>query len=351
MNEYGMVTEDAKLWYNPATHMNQSPSPSPPAAPSAALGTLFQLRLRLAPHRLRWGAAWVALCGAIAAGGLSLGREALLSTVIVVFLADALLGSAWLALWEWPTKIAPEPVAEPPELPRERERHGILSYPKAGLVQEFTPAGLVEIRSASSQGLGGKMVSLGELLAASLGALAVAALLSEATLILVAAALFLALGIFLMRFSYARTAWVRAIVEMGVPWTLGYIAVYERWAFPSGVLYRIFTWDMVLPWQRYGWSVWVIGLALAVIYYACLTMRNHRPRVWLLNLAQMVIVAWLVYLNQPLPAGLALLLVLLQLFYQVGLRELESPLWYLRQVQIYLMLLTLTAAWGLWLAG
>ncbi len=144
-----------------------------------------------------------------------------------------------------------------------------------------------------------------------------------------------------------RDSWIRAVVEIGVSWTLGLAAFSELPALDVKGLAG-FTLS-VIAWAGDHGTALAVGVLFVVAYYGNLTLDQSlrgiaRPA--LVILPQVVGVVLLIAWYRPVLAGAAAILVLAQLLYQPYLDR-QHVRWYLRTTQWMFMGVMLTVALGL----
>jgi hypothetical protein len=116
---------------------------------------------------------------------------------------------------------------------------------------------------------------------------------------------------------------LRAILEMGFAWLAGHIA------------FGPLTW----------WSC-LVAAFYTVAYHSCLKLarNNGKPSLILLKVSQAAVIVLLIFLRQPVVAGVVGLLLLPQMLLQPFLGQGEVELWYLRRTRPFLMAGMLLAA-------
>lgn len=319
--------------------------------PRLSLGSLISLDLGLARRDTWFTAAWAAMCGAVASGGLTWRRETAMTLALTLFLADPLMGAVCSALGRLPSPLPPsqigssnpgKPTAAMLPLPRfglpgallHRLRHALrraVAWPLTLLRPPMLPA------------LAGVGVGL-------LAAMVIALILGSSVTLIVSLGLGLALlRLILLGRRSVESPWQRGLLEVGLVWLLGFVALYDVTVFPPGGFYHIPAWQWRL-WERYGWEPLAVALLYTVAYSAWLALRGSRWRsakLWLLNAAQMVVVGLLAAQRRPLLAAAAALLLLGQMLFQPWLRVGQGPLWYWRGTQFLLMASLLAASLAL----
>jgi hypothetical protein len=271
--------------------------------------------------------AWVALCGALASGGLVWATEPLLQLALLVFLVDVVWGGLWSALAEtdWAT-------------PLDHWQNWDQGSPARFLPYTLSkgPAG----RLAQTCGhlynwwddllrptLGPTLLGLALLLPL---ALVMAGTLGTRPLMLTLLAITLLQLIVAWSGGDARAVPVpQALFEVALPWLAGH-ALFTQLAAPS-------TW---------------LAFSYALAYAGALRLAQGRPGLALWNLGQIIAVIVLVVCRQPVAAGIAGLLFIGQSVAQPRLFAVETgeietasvaPFW--RFAQSWLMLAMLVAAW------
>jgi len=278
--------------------------------------------LRLWPGRplAGGGPLWAALCGLIASGGLKLDASVALTAGFVLFLAGPLWGAVWqaIATTDWFTSFSASQWAMPAPWVT------LLPY-----TMPDSPAGRL------SDGLGRARAwwreriwprhgaSVAELIVALPLSLGVAWVLGRPALVLTVAVWALAtLALLVDRGAGTSLTELQAIVEGGLIWLLGHAVLSEL------------TWPSVL-----------LAAAFALSYGASLALETgcRRPLAWL-NGGQGAAIVLLVVEGQPLPAALAALLLLSQLYLQAYLHRDGDARWYLRRAQPFAMAVMLLSA-------
>jgi hypothetical protein len=281
------------------------------------------------------------LCGAIASGRLALRFEHLLLSLLLIFFADAVLGTFWeLTVGvDWL-----EPLRQPSRPPPEGQGRPSAPRRSVCLLLPYTLRGSPGYRLAGRLGslyswwredfwpvLGSAWLTwlstlgLGLLLAAWLGGHFLALTLLGLALTLVAG---------LMRLYPAGHAptpggrgdivqGLQASLEMGVSWLLGNAAF--------GAI---------------NWPSLALALSFTAVYYAglVLTVGGQTRALRLLNGAYLAIIPLLFALRQPLGAiGLSLLLMP-QLLMQLWLEQGSLTTWYLERTRLLTILGMVIAA-------
>ena len=285
------------------------------------LGPMMKLEVRVT-RPLTWlGPAWAALCGAVASGWLTLSGENLLFLLIALFLADALWGTLWHLIAEgdwfvssanWPSQVQEASLTALPYTAPGSPSHRIFGR----LSRKLT-----WWRAVFWPRLGPALLGLVVALPLTL---VLAIILGQRVIILTVAALaIMVLALIRARRHSAPPLSLRAILEMGLAWLAGHIAFgpLTLWSLLLATLY-------------------------AVAYHSCLKLATNSERRWLtlLKVSQGAVIALLIYLRQPVVAGVVGLLLLPQMLLQPFLDQGEVELWYLRRTGPFLMAGMLLAA-------
>jgi len=154
--------------------------------------------------------------------------------------------------------------------------------------------------------------------------LILAIILGQRAIILTIAALaIMVLALIRARRNSAPPLSLRAILEMGLAWLAGHTAFgpLSLWSFLLATLY-------------------------VVAYHSCLKLARNSEKRWLalLKVSQAAVIFLLIYLRQPVVAGVVGLLLLPQTLLQPFLDQGEEELWYLRRTGPFLMIGMLLAA-------
>jgi hypothetical protein len=292
-----------------------------------------QIRFQVWLRRDLLGPTWAVLCGAVASRGLTLSIEPLLQLALLVFLVDVIWGGLWsgLAATDWAT-------------PLHRWRRWRQGNPSRFLpyTSPDGPAGRIaltwgQLRSWWEESarpiLGPTLAGLGLLLPL---AVVIAAVLGVRTLLITLAA------VTLLQFAFAWTGGdarplpgPQALFEITLPWLAGY-ALFAALT-PASTL---------------------LALGYGLSYAGGLRMVQNRPGLARWNLGQVLAVVMLAALQQPVMAGIAGLLLMIQALVEPGLIDEEtehvSPdaaARFLRSMQPWFMAGMLVAAWGVRAAG
>ena len=275
-------------------------------------GRAFHLRLQPAA-RLTWvGAGWAAICGAIAAGPLHLSADTAVRVLLILVLVDPVLGAVWTTLSR---------IQEPS---------------RRGWAGPDDPA----IASVAEAGL---LVGLALLLGLALG---------PGVAVVVALGLLFPLVVWFALGGYPlRDGWTRAVLEIGLPWTIGLAAFAGLPASDPGGLAGLTL--SAVAWAGEHAAALAIGLLFVVAYYGKLTLDQPLRRITrraLVTLPQVVVVALLVVWHRPVLAAAVAILVLAQMLFQPYLDR-HHIRWYLRTTQwLFMGVMLLTAVgvapWG-----
>jgi hypothetical protein len=317
---------------NPAAHLVGQEIDSPgPGECQPDLGSPIHFRVWLRRGTLR--PAWAALCGALASGSLASSTTSLLRLALLILLVDVVWGGLWagLAATDWATSLRRW----------QSWRHGqpvrFLPYTSSNATAGRLARTWGHLRSWWTESgrpvLGPTVSGLVVLLPL---ALVIAGVLGARPLLATLAA------ITLLQFVFAWTGGSaqpvpgpQALFEIALPWLAAH-ALFDLPSLPSVLL----------------------GLAYAVSYAGGLRLVQGWPGLARWNLGQVIAVAVLVAVRQPLPAGIAGLLFVGQLIVQPGLFDADTAkippvasASFLRFAQLWLMVVMLVAAWGVRAAG
>jgi hypothetical protein len=290
-------------------------------------GRLISLRIEMGSSSAWLGSAWAALCGAVASGQMGLEAQSLLLLLLVLFLVDPVLGGVWgLVLGtDWFAPFARG------HLSRGKIPSKSLPYTSPGSPGYRASRWLAEVlgwwRRDFRPHVGTEFLSLILTLAV---AITLASLLGRLVALLTLVALVLmAVVLFSSRQREAISFSLRAVLELGLPWLMGHLA------------FGSLNWESV-----------AFALAYTVAYYACFVLWDGRWRTAtrLLNGSQIVTVALLLIVKEPILAGIAGLLLLPQLLLQPFLWRGEAEWWYLQRSHPWLMASMLTAALAIGIA-
>jgi hypothetical protein len=287
-------------------------------------GGLLALQVGSVGPRVWLGAAWAVLCGAAASGGLEASWPVLVVVLLTLVLADPVLGSVWALVseaghWRFPRPRKSNPGGEGamPALP----------YTLPGSVghrfSSFAGHALIRWRSTVWPRVGTSILGLGLL---CLVALLVAASLGSVVFLVTA----IALGVAGVALIDARSGGrLRGLLGSaflgGLPWLLGYAALWDHGPVEGGLvsLAKLLVWPALYAatWCAYQW----------------LDEGESDKGILLLSVAQVLAVAVLILVKQPIAAGVVALLLLPQLLLQPALRQGADGPWYLRSVQVFTM--------------
>ena len=304
-----------KLWYNMPSFTLERGRPV-----RRALGPLMKLEVRIT-RPLTWlGPAWAALCGAVASGWLTLSGQNLLFLLIVLFMTDALWGILWHLIAErdwfvfsnWNSQAQEASLTALPYTTPGSPSHRISS--RLGRMLAWWRAVFWPRQGPALLGL---VVALPL-------TLVLAVILGQRVIILTSAALaIMVLALLRARRHGAPPLSLQAILEMGLAWLAGHTAFgpLTLWSFLLAALYT-------------------------VAYHSCLKLARNSGKHWLtlLKVSQAAVIALLVFLRQPVVAGVVGLLLLPQMLLQPFLGQGEVELWYLRRTGPFLMAGMLLAA-------
>ena len=284
------------------------------------LGPLMKLEVRI-NRPLTWlGPAWAALCGAVASGWLTLNGQNLLVLLIALFLADALWGTLWHLLAErdwfvssnWRSQAQEASLTALPYTAPGSPSHRIFSR----LGQK-----LAWWRAVFWPRQGSALLGLAVALPLTL---VLAVIVGRRVIILTTAALaIMVLALLRTRRHSVPPLSLRAILEMGLAWLAGHTA-FAPLTLRSFLLATLYT----------------------VAYHNCLKLATNSGKrsLTLLKVSQAAVIALLVFLKQPVVAGVVGLLLLPQMLLQPFLDQGEVELWYLRRTRPFLMAGMLLAA-------
>jgi len=284
------------------------------------LGPMMKLEVRVT-RPLTWlGPAWAALCGAMASGWLTLSGENLLFLLIVLFLADALWGTLWHLIAErkwlvssnWPSQTQEASLTALPYTAPGSPSHRIFN--RLGRKLAWWRAVFWPRQGPAFVGF---VVALPLILI-------LAIILGQRVIILTSASLaIMVLALLRARRHGAPPLSLRAILEMGLAWLAGHIAFgpLTLWSFLLAAFYT-------------------------VAYHSCLKLARNSGKLSLilLKVSQAAAIALLIFLRQPVVAGVMGLLLLPQMLLQPFLGQGQVELWYLRRTRPFLMAGMLLAA-------
>ncbi|MDY7040794.1 MAG: hypothetical protein SVX38_08015 [Chloroflexota bacterium] len=268
------------------------------------------------------GPIWAVLCGAVASGGLLARWKAVPALLLAAFVADPLWGALWVLVAEADWLL----VLDGRRLPAQGERVPALPYTASDSPARrfalWLGQVLIWVREDFAPRLGGHTASL-------LVLLPILAVLSTAlgrqSTALSLAALGVAVWALLSRSpDQPPSQWLRAVMEMGLPWLLGHVTL------------ATFTSRSAL-----------VALGFTIAYGAALGLPVSvgRRALLLLNGGQMATLALLVLWRQPVAATVGGLLLLAQTVAQTHLGDSPTRVgWYLRWTQPLLLAGMLVAA-------
>ncbi len=284
------------------------------------LGPLMKLEVRI-NRPLTWlGPAWAALCGAVASGWLTLSGQNLLVLLIALFLADALWGTLWHLLAErdwfvssnWRSQAQEASLTALPYTAPGSPSHRIFSR----LGQK-----LAWWRAVFWPRQGSALLGLAVALPLTL---VLAVIVGRRVIILTTAALaIMVLALLRTRRHSVPPLSLRAILEMGLAWLAGHTA-FAPLTLRSFLLATLYT----------------------VAYHNCLKLATNSGKrsLTLLKASQAAVITLLIFLRQPVMAGVVGLLLLPQMLLQPFLDQGQVGLWYLRRTRPFLMAGMLLAA-------
>jgi hypothetical protein len=283
-------------------------------------GRFISLRMEMVSSSAWLGSAWAGLCGAVASGQMGLEAQSLLLLLLVLFLVEPVLGGVWRLVLgtDWFAPFAGDHLSRG-EIPSKS-----LPYTSIGSPGYRVSRWLAEVlawwRRDFRPHVGTEFLGLILTLAV---AVVLASLLGRlVTFLTLVAFVLMAVGFFSFRWRGTISFSLRAILELGLPWLIGHLA------------FGSLNWESV-----------AFALAYTVAYYAYFVLSDGRRRTatCLLNGSQIVAVALLIIVKEPILAGIAGLLLLPQLLLQPFLWRGEAERWYLQRSQPWLMAGMLTA--------
>lgn len=291
-------------------------------------GPLIRLRMEMGSSSAWLSSAWAALCGAVASGQMGLKAQSLLLLSLVLFLVDPILGGVrglilgtdWFAPFAAgplskggiPAKSLPYTSPGSPSYGASRRLAGVLAWWR----RDFGPRVGAEFLSLILT------LVLAILLASLLGRLV--------TLLTLVALVLMAVVLLFSRWRGATSFSLKAILELGLPWLMGHLA------------FGSLNWESV-----------AFALVYTVVYYARFVLLDGRRRMatCLLNGSQIVGLALLIMLKEPILAGITGLLLIPQLLLQPFLWRGEVEWWYLQRSQPWLMAGMLTTVLAIGIAN
>lgn len=302
-----------KLWYNMVDYVPEG------QLVCQVLGPLMRLDVRNNWSFIRLGPAWAALCGAVASGQLTLSGQNLLYLLMVLFLADTLWGTLWYLIAErdWFAAYDNSQAHEASMIALPYTTPGSLGYRAFSWLNRKR----AWWRAVFWPQRGQTLLTLALTLFLTL---ILAVILGQLLLILTIAALaIMALALLRIRRRGASSLSLQAILEMGFAWLAGHVA------FAPLTL----------------WSFLLAGF-YTIAYHSCLKLAQDSEGRWplLLKASQVTVIAVLVFLREPIIAGVVTLMLLPQMLLQPFLSQDAVGLWYLRQTYPFLMAGMLLAA-------
>jgi hypothetical protein len=252
----------------------------------------------------------------VASGWLTLTGQNLLFLLVALFLADALWGTLWHLITEtgwfvsspWPSQAQEASLT-------------VLPYTAPGSPSHRLGRRLAWWRTVFWPRLGSVLLGLAVVLPLTL---ILAIILGQRVIILTVAALAIMVLAFLRaRRHSAPPLSLRAILEMGFAWLVGHTAFapLTLWSF-------------------------LLATCYTVAYHNCLTLAqgSGKHSLTLLRVSQAAVIALLIFLRQPVIAGVAGLLLLPPMLLQPFLGRGGVELWYLQRTRPFLMAGMLLAA-------
>lgn len=283
-----------------------------------AAGRLIALELRPTRPLTLLGPSAAVLCGAVAAGGLSLKNQSLLILVLSLLLCDALLG-AWRALWlhaEWRVSLRRA-------LANTQSWFGVYDDAPGSPLTRLSRS--ITRRLAFARAVVWPLVDseiVGMLMVGIL-TVCVAAVLGQVALALASVAMLLALVEGAV--GAARGAGLRAVVEILLPWLIAQSAF-----------------------DYFSWLSFVFVLLFTLIYRALLGLAQAQDR-WIAwcNLGQLAVVLILIFSNVPIGAAIVALGLLAQVLWQVRYRVDRDGRLYAQRAHAYVLVAMLVAGFSL----
>lgn len=300
-------------------------------------GRWMALKLRPTRPLTFIGPAWAALCGAIASGGLTLRGQSVLFFILSLLLCDTVLGG-WRVQWaesEWRRRVR-RPGKTADATPKHGRRRALLRAVGKDPAEEDS-AGLDPrvVRTAQwvlRQIARGRDLMLlffniefAPIAIAGVLALSIAAVLGLTTVILVVVAM--ALALIESELRLGLSAWLRAFGEITLSWLIAQSA------------FGLFSWLSL-----------GVALLFTLVYRALLGLAMGRNGRWVLlgNLAQVVVAIFLIAADAGIGAGIVLLALLAQILWQARYNADHDGAYYARQVQTYVLVTMIIAAFALW---
>jgi hypothetical protein len=287
-------------------------------------GGLLALEVKSLGNRMWLGPTWAVVCGAVASGGLEIGWRAPLVVLLAIVLADAVLGSVWTLAtsagrWRLPKTRRGNPGGEAatPTLPY------TLPGSAGGRFSSFVGHALHRWRYVIWPRVGTSIAGMGFL---SLVALLMGAFLGIGPFVVTAIAVGIAgAGLVDARSGGTRGVGLASCVLAGLPWLIGYTALGGSAVVEQGLVSSL----RFLLWPALYATTWYA--------YRLLGEEQSQRGAVLLGLAQVVVVALLVAVREPIMAGAVALFLLPQLLLQPALLREDDGLWYLRHSQVFAM--------------
>jgi hypothetical protein len=291
-------------------------------------GRWFQLDLRPARRLIGWGPAWAAGCGALASSGLRPTAADVASLILVLFIADPLLGTIWDGI---EALAAPAGAVSVP---------GQLSW-RTRLHNRFTAPATIRL-------------AVGLVLVVAL-----AGLTGRDVLVVVAVGLVVAAAVAVV-FGSQSVVWAlaRAGLEVGLAWSLGYVVFYPASLRPPAELaldWRALdtlrdsitvAWPATVSWLAPHAPALALATLFSLAYFnAWRVHAGASVRLGLSNLSLLAVAAVLVTVGQPLPATTVGVLTFGQAVFQTR-RVASGSDWVLGRAQFYVMGCMLASAIG-----
>jgi hypothetical protein len=282
--------------------------------------SVLRLRVSLSERLFSLAPAWAALAGALATGGMHWRRDDILLLLGSILLVDGLWGQLWTQLAGQTATDSPDPVAG---------RRLVAPLPYA--TSESALSGLWRWV------VGGRRDEQGDqpgatwraLLVACLLTFGFAAFLGPVALVLSGVALLLAVFTGFLAKPGFVSGLCQALFEIGLPWLLAHVLF-------GGL-------------RQPGWPL-LIAVSYLLLHGASLSLRSGR-RLWLINLTQLVPLACLIAVDQPVPAGVLAITLLAPLSWQSWLARADGgsmdPQGYRQLAQTWWWAGLLVASWGI----
>lgn len=290
---------------------------------------LFNLSFGPTGSKIWVGPAWAVLCGTVASGALSRDWRSVVSVLLAVIVADPILCTICTL-----TADGYRPVADTTGNPGHAHRFPSLPYTLPGSVAARLQGYLGERLASSPWAVrprtrrrlvtAGFASALAILIAASLGSLPVA---------LVVAALGMIAGRLIVQDrSEVLNRVLDSFVLAAATWLLGYVALANPLVGERGLS------SLGLA------TLWAV--TYAGVFHGCVLISAQRlsSGANVLALFQIIMVAVLILAKSPILGGAVTLFVLPQVMLQPAMLRLGDGGWYLRRVQGFAMLATMTMA-------